>query len=98
MGADGAILAVADAAPELCVEIFELFGAGRKDEARRLQLELIPLNKALVEVYGIAGLKHALDLRGYYGGPARLPLLPIEDKGRAEIAALLKEARLYGIS
>ena len=98
MGADGAILAVANAAPELCAEIFKLFRAGKKEEARRLQFELLPLSKALVEVYGIAGLKYALDLRGYYGGPARLPLLPLEEKGRQEIAALLKEARLYGIS
>ena len=94
MGADGAILAVANAAPELCAEIFRLFQAGNKDDARRLQLDLVPLNKMLVEVYGIAGLKHALDLRGYYGGPTRLPLLPVDDKGRAEIAALLKEAGL----
>ena len=90
MGADGAILAVANAAPELCAEIFRLFQAGNKDDARRLQLDLVPLNKMLVEVYGIAGLKHALDLRGYYGGPARLPLLPIEDKAKRDIAALLK--------
>ncbi len=90
MGADGAILAVADAAPEMSAEIFKLFKAGKKDEARRLQLDLVPLNKALVEVHGIAGLKYALDLRGYYGGPARLPLLPVEEKGRLEIAALLK--------
>ena len=94
MGADGAILAVANAAPELCADIFRLFKAGKKDEARRLQLDLVPLSKALVEVYGIAGLKYALDLRGYYGGPARLPLLPIEDKAKLDIAALLKEARL----
>ena len=90
MGADGAILAVANAAAEMCAEIFRLFKAGKKDDARRLQLDLVPLNKALVEVYGIAGLKYALDLRGYYGGPARLPLLPVEEKGRQDIAFLLK--------
>lgn len=91
MGADGAILAVANAVPEMSAEIFRLFKAGKKDEARRLQLDLVPLNKAIVEVFGIAGLKYAQDLRGYYGGPTRLPLLPVDDKGRAEIAALLKK-------
>lgn len=94
MGADGAILAMADAAPEMSAEIYKLFKAGKKEEARRLQLDLVPLNKALVEVYGIAGLKYALDLLGYYGGPARLPLLPVEEKGRREIAALLKKMGL----
>jgi len=92
MGACGAILAVANAAPEMAAEIFRLFKAGRKDEARKLQLELVPLNKTLVEIYGIAGLKYAQDLRGYHGGPTRLPLLPVDDKGKAEIAALLKKA------
>lgn len=85
---------MADAAPELCAEIFRLFKAGKKEEARKLQLDLIPLNKALTEVYGIAGLKHAQDLQGYYGGPARLPLLPVDEKGRAEIAVLFKKMGL----
>ena len=94
MGACGAILAVANAVPEMCAELFRLFKAGKKDDARNLQLDLIPLNKSLVEVHGIAGLKHAQDLRGYYGGPVRLPLLPVDEKGRAEIAALLEKIRL----
>jgi 4-hydroxy-2-oxoglutarate aldolase len=96
MGACGAILAVANAAPEMSTEIFRLFKAGKKDEARRLQLDLIPLNKALVDVYGIAGLKYAQELRGYYGGPSRLPLLPVEDKGKREIESLLKKLGLFG--
>jgi 4-hydroxy-2-oxoglutarate aldolase len=92
MGACGAILAVANAVPEMCGEVFRLFRAGKKDEARALQLDLVPLNKALVEVYGVAGLKYAQDLRGYHGGPTRLPLLPVDEKGKAEIASLLKKA------
>lgn len=91
MGACGAILAVANAAPEMCAEIFRLFQAGKKAESRRLQLDLVPLNKALTETFGIAGLKHAQDLRGFYGGPTRLPLLPVDEKGKVEIAALLKK-------
>ncbi len=90
MGASGAILAVANAAPEVPAEIFRLFQAGKKDEARRLQLDLVPLNRALMETYGIAGLKYAQDLRGYYGGPTRLPLLPVADAAKAEIAGLLR--------
>ena len=92
MGACGAILAVANAVPEMCAELFRLFKAGRKDEARQLQLELVPLNKILVEVYGIAGLKYAQDLRGYHGGPTRLPLLPVDEAAKSEIAALIKGA------
>jgi 4-hydroxy-2-oxoglutarate aldolase len=90
MGACGAILAVADAAPEMSAAIFALHGAGKKDEARKLQLDLIPLNKAVMDVYGIPGLKYAQDLRGYYGGPARLPLLPLDEKGKRDIEARLR--------
>ena len=85
MGACGAILAVANAAPEMCAKIFTLFKAGKKEEARGLQFDLIPLNKMVMESYGISGLKYAQDLRGYYGGPARPPLLPLEEKGKREI-------------
>jgi 4-hydroxy-2-oxoglutarate aldolase len=94
MGASGAILAVANAAPELCAEIFRSYKKGEKDRARELQLDLVPLNKALMETYGIAGLKHAQDLRGSHGGPTRLPLLPVDDAAKADIAALLKNLGL----
>lgn len=90
LGACGAILAVANAAPELCSRIHRLFREGKLDEAQKLQLDLIPLNKAIMEGTGIAGLKHALDLRGYYGGPVRLPLLPPSETAKAEIAGLMK--------
>jgi len=90
MGASGAILAVANAAPETCAEILSLFRTGKKEEARKLQLDLIPLNKAVTETWGIAGLKYAQDLCGFYGGPTRLPLLPLDEKGRREIESCLK--------
>jgi 4-hydroxy-2-oxoglutarate aldolase len=94
MGACGAILAVANAVPEICAEMFRLFKAGKKDKARKLQLDLVPLNKALVETYGIAGLKYAQDLRGYYGGPVRLPLLPLDEKGRGDIEIRMRSLEL----
>ena len=86
LGACGAILAVADAAPEICVKIYELFRKGRLEEARSLQLDLLPFNRAIMEGVGIPGLKHALDLRGFYGGPARLPLLPVDKQAKSDIA------------
>jgi len=91
MGADGAILAIANAVPEVCCRIYALFRDGRKDEARKLQLELIPLNKAVMETYGIAGLKYAQALAGYYGGETRLPLLPVSEAGQAEIRVLVEK-------
>ncbi|TRZ87957.1 dihydrodipicolinate synthase family protein [bacterium] len=90
LGACGAILAVANAAPEICVMIYELFRKGRLEEARSLQLDLLPFNKALMEGAGIPGLKYALDRRGFYGGPARLPLLPVDEQAKSDVAAHMK--------
>lgn len=94
MGACGAILAVANAVPEMCAEIFRLFKNGEQELSLELQLDLVPLNKVLVEVYGIAGLKYAQDLRGFYGGPTRLPLLPVNEPAKREISALLRKSGL----
>lgn len=90
LGASGAILAVANAAPSVCVEIYELFKAGKIAEAARRQLDLIPLNKAVMETHGIPGLKYAIELQGWHGGQARRPLLPIDDRAKSEIKARLQ--------
>ncbi len=93
MGGSGAILAVANAAPELCLDIYNLFKEGKVEEASKRQLSLIPLNKAVMETYGIAALKYAMDVRGYYGGPVRRPLLPLADTAKPEIEALVNALR-----
>ncbi|MDI6849600.1 MAG: dihydrodipicolinate synthase family protein [Candidatus Saccharicenans sp.] len=91
MGARGAILALANVVPELCVRLYELYQAGNREEARKLQYRVIPLNRALTETYGIPAIKYALDLRGYYGGPCRTPLLPPDEKVRETIRKFLQE-------
>ena len=40
--------------------------------------------------YGIQGLKYAMDLKGFCGGPARLPLLPLDERQKAEIEPLFR--------
>ncbi|MDW7759156.1 MAG: dihydrodipicolinate synthase family protein [Acidobacteriota bacterium] len=94
MGASGAILAVADAVPEVCADMYRLFVQGDFEGARKRQLDIVPLNRLATEARGIPGLKAALDMRGFYGGPVRLPLLPATDKDRAEIDVLLKSLGL----
>jgi len=94
MGACGAILAVANVAPDVCLRIYQLFQENKIEAAAKLQQDLIQLNKAIMETYGIPGLKYALDVQGTYGGPCRLPLLPIEEKGKAELRDLLKNLGL----
>jgi 4-hydroxy-2-oxoglutarate aldolase len=96
MGAAGGILAMAAAAPELCVRLYRLFLDKRLEEARKLQLELIPLNKALTQTLGIAAIKYALDLLGFHGGQPRSPLLPLDSAGRRQLREMLKKLGLLG--
>ncbi len=94
IGCVGGISALANVAPEECVKIFDLVKAGDLDAARELQLKMIPVNQAVTAVYGVPGLKAAMDMRGYFGGDPRLPLLPSSEQERSEIKAILKKADL----
>lgn len=91
VGGRGAILALADLLPEKCVELFQLFQQGHHGQARLLQLQLVRASQLVVSENGIAGLKFAMDLRGYKGGVPRLPLLPLKEEKKSAIAALVAE-------
>jgi 4-hydroxy-2-oxoglutarate aldolase len=85
MGASGAILAYANAAPYSVIAIWEAYRT--REEAAGLDWQnRIGRPSALVTTkYGIPGLKYAMDLNGYYGGPPRLPLVAPTPEARKEI-------------
>jgi 4-hydroxy-2-oxoglutarate aldolase len=89
IGAQGAILALACALPEKCVALFELVRQGEHEKARELQSILLPASKLIVSEMGIAGVKHAMDQRGYRGGVPRLPLLPLHQEQKKRLNDLL---------
>ncbi len=91
VGARGAILALADALPEKCAELYHLVQSGQHDRAKALQLQLAQASKGILSEGSIAGLKYAMDLRGYQGGPPRLPLLPLKEEKKQAIAALISQ-------
>jgi len=88
-GARGSILAVANALPEMCCEIWQAHRDRQPERARSLQEKLMAPGKLFGPQYGIAGLKYAMDRRSYYGGPPRPPLLPVKEAARREIDAML---------
>jgi 4-hydroxy-2-oxoglutarate aldolase len=94
LGATGGILAIAGVAPAQCAELYNLYLEGKMEEALKLQLDIAPLNRAVVQIFGIPGLKYSLDMVGYYGGPCRLPLLPLDDESKKEMKAVLSKLRL----
>lgn len=89
IGASGAILALANAFPDVCAEIYELSRSGDRAKAQALAQTLAVPAKMLGPQYGIAGLKYAMERNGYFGGPTRLPLMPLTDAARREIDAML---------
>ncbi|MDQ7793986.1 MAG: dihydrodipicolinate synthase family protein [bacterium] len=91
LGGVGGILALANVVPDRCFEILSLVQAGRLEEARLLQVRLIPLNGAVTTRWGVAGLKAALDLTGYYGGRPRRPLVPLGDQEREQLRGMLEK-------
>ena len=96
VGASGAILALASALPEKFVELYELVQQGKHEQAKELQLTLASTSKCIVSENGIAGVKYAMDLRGYNGGVPRLPLLPLAEEKKQQIAALLAQYETSG--
>jgi 4-hydroxy-2-oxoglutarate aldolase len=85
------VLALANVAPREAVDIQRLFEAGRWDEAAELQRRMIPVNAAVTARFGIAGLKVALEMLGYYGGPVRSPLMDLNEKDRHTLREVLAE-------
>ena len=91
LGASGGILALACAIPDACVRIYEHAAAGRHEEARALQRQVIPLARLVTSVHGIPGLKAALGELGYVGGRPRRPLEPIGADAAAAIRRQIEQ-------
>ena len=85
VGAVGAVLAYANAAPYSTVAIWEAHRQRETEAAMDWQRRIGKAAALVTTKYGIPGLKYAMDLNGYYGGPPRLPLTPVGPQARAEI-------------
>jgi dihydrodipicolinate synthase/N-acetylneuraminate lyase len=92
-GAPGTVLAFASAAPTACFEIYAAWKDGDKELAALKQQRIVEPAVRVGSQMGIPGLKYAMDLNGYYGGPARLPFLPLTGEQRAEVERLMADVR-----
>jgi 4-hydroxy-2-oxoglutarate aldolase len=94
VGSSGGILALANIAPLEHCEIYALARQGRWAEAREIADRLLPVDRGVYGRYGIGGLKAALDLCGFYGGPCRAPLGTPNGDAIEEIKEVLAVAGL----
>jgi 4-hydroxy-2-oxoglutarate aldolase len=86
-GCPGAILAFANACPYTSIMIWEAHRTRETEAAQDWQNRILRAAQLIAATYGIPGLKHAMDLNGYYGGPPRMPLVPVTPDAQREIAA-----------
>jgi len=92
-GACGAVLAMGACAPQGCNEVYtawkdhDLVLASQKQD--RLSVAAGRVGGSL----GIAGVKYACELNGYYGGRPRLPLLPLTAAEKTEVETLMADLR-----
>ena len=93
VGAVGAILAFACVAPTACYEIYAAWKESDSELAKLKQERIVRASQCVVGELGIPGVKYGMDFNGYFGGPARLPLLPLTGEVKGEIERLLADVR-----
>ena len=92
-GAVGAILAFACPAPTACYEVYAAWKEGDKNLAILKQERILQPAQRVASGLSVPGLKYAMDFNGYYGGPPRLPLLPLTADAKTEVEQLMTDIR-----
>ena len=85
MGADGAILAFANAFPGEFCEIYRLTREGQVDQALERMHPLLSLAKSTIGKFGIPGLKVLMEFMNYRPGAPRMPFSKLDAKQREQI-------------
>jgi 4-hydroxy-2-oxoglutarate aldolase len=94
LGASGGVVSLANAYPHPCCELYEKWKSGDLEGARELHRRLFVLNQSVSGKFGVAGVKYASEVAGYFGGPPRLPLLPLKDEEKKSIRDAIAKAGL----
>lgn len=91
-GAQGAIPASCNIAPELCVGIYESFVKGDMETAKQFQSRLHPIRMAMALGTGNGAVKEAMAMVGRSAGPNRGPIFALSDEKRQKLRAILDKA------
>jgi 4-hydroxy-tetrahydrodipicolinate synthase len=94
LGGRGVISVLANIAPAATSRMVHAFLEGSLDEARRLQLDYLPLIRALFREPNPIPVKAAVAAMGFAVGEARLPLVPLSDDGARVLLACMRERGL----
>lgn len=94
LGGKGVISVVSNIAPTLVHDCCKAWFDGDTAEARRLQLEMLPLSDAMFCDVNPIPVKHAMNLLGWEAGKCRLPLV---EPGDAQKAKIEQTMRMHGL-
>lgn len=92
MGADGWVAGLVDAFPEETVAIYQLFKAGRIEEAREIYRWFVPLLELDVSTKLVQNIKLAEAKVGLGTEHVRAPRLPLVGEERAHVEAVIDAA------
>ncbi|HEY1187024.1 MAG TPA: 4-hydroxy-tetrahydrodipicolinate synthase [Gemmata sp.] len=93
-GAQGAIPASCNIAPDLCVGIYDSFTKGDIEAAKGFQSRLHGVRMAMGLGTGNSAVKEAMALLGRSAGPMRAPILPFGAAQKEKLRAILEKAGL----
>jgi len=96
VGCTGLVSAVANAFPEVVVDLYEAYAAGNEERARELQSRVYDVRDAIKRGPYMAGVKTALSLRDveFDVGGLRSPLRTMDEADRAALEADLRSMDL----
>jgi 4-hydroxy-tetrahydrodipicolinate synthase len=93
-GGAGAVSSVASACPELAVDIYREFAAGRLDAAREAQMKFAKLRQQFGLGTFPAVVKEILSIRGFRTGVPRLPVKPLSPENREILSRVMRDLAL----
>jgi 4-hydroxy-tetrahydrodipicolinate synthase len=90
IGGKGAVIAIANAFPKLCVSLYKAYKKGNQREAAELQKTINHINEVLVKRFNqLSAIKEAMQMLGLPAGYPRKPALPLDETAKAEVKRLV---------
>ena len=90
LGGIGVISVLSNVLPEYTHNIVQYYLDGDQETSKKMQLEAIPLIKALFSEVNPIPIKYALNLKGFNFGKHRLPLVELSPKNKKILEGELK--------
>ena len=96
LGCHGAILALANIAPRMVVDLFQAIQQQEREKSLDIFFKLLPIARAISVAQNFpAPVKEAVNMLGRAAGPARSPIVPVDNAEKEEIKKALQHAGLF---